>query len=206
MAAPEKNIIPPYGVEGGGSGAVNCFTVIRDGSVVQPSDVPGKVSGFPLIPGDTVREETAGGGGYGDPLMRDPEKVLQDVVKGYLSKSQAKLRYGVQISKKKINHTATQDLRKEQREKRMFVKLKHTKEEMMIGSRREVIISALVANHLGVENGELVELLTGRGAPIRAWARVDTKIKHAIVSPTSLRILGASQGDEVEIRSVVKVL
>ena len=81
----EKNVIPPYGVEGGSNGAANSFTVIRDGEITQPSPVPGKVSGFPLKTGDVVREETAGGGGYGDPLKRDPELVRADVAEGYLS-------------------------------------------------------------------------------------------------------------------------
>ena len=81
----EKNVIPPYGVEGAANGAANSFTVIRDGEVVQPSDMPGKISGFALRPGDIVREETAGGGGYGDPLERDPDRVLADVAERYLS-------------------------------------------------------------------------------------------------------------------------
>ena len=59
----EKNVIPPYGVEGASNGAANSFVVIRDGEIVEPSDMPGKVSGFALRPGDIVREETAGGGG-----------------------------------------------------------------------------------------------------------------------------------------------
>ena len=59
----EKNVIPPYGVEGGRAGASNRFFVIRDGETVEPSDMPGKVSGFRLETGDIVREETAGGGG-----------------------------------------------------------------------------------------------------------------------------------------------
>ena len=42
----EKNVIPPYGVEGAANGAANRFTVIRDGEIVEPSDMPGKVSGL----------------------------------------------------------------------------------------------------------------------------------------------------------------
>ena len=65
-------IIPPFGVAGGHSGAHNRFVVVRDGEVIQPSPVPGKVGGFKLRKDDIVRVELAGGGGYGDPLDRDP--------------------------------------------------------------------------------------------------------------------------------------
>ncbi len=61
-------MIPPYGVAGGSNGAANRFVVLRGDEIIEPSDVPGKVSGFVLRPGDIVREETAGGGGAGDPL------------------------------------------------------------------------------------------------------------------------------------------
>ena len=82
-------IIPPFGVAGAHSGAKNRFTVIRDGEVIQPSPVPGKVGGFPLRKGDIVRLESSGGGGYGDPLARDPLRVERDVHLGYLGKERA---------------------------------------------------------------------------------------------------------------------
>lgn len=72
----EKNLLPPYGVCGGRAGAPNRFYVRRDGQAIEPSPLPGKVSGFPLRAGDVVVMESSGGGGYGDPLARDPEPVL----------------------------------------------------------------------------------------------------------------------------------
>ena len=90
----EKNVIPPYGVNGGMAGAANRFTVLRDGALIEPSPVPGKVSGFALREGDIVQSESAGGGGYGDPLTRSPEQVLADVRQGYINAGQAEGRYG----------------------------------------------------------------------------------------------------------------
>ena len=58
----DRNLIPPYGVSGGHASSPNRFTVLRDGATLQPSDVPGKVSDFPLRQGDVVVMETAGGG------------------------------------------------------------------------------------------------------------------------------------------------
>lgn len=54
-------------------------------------------SGVPLQQGDTVQRPSAGGGGLGDPLKRDPQLVLEDVVEGYVSVGRAKKDYGVVI-------------------------------------------------------------------------------------------------------------
>ncbi len=54
------------------------------------------------------------GGGYGDPLERDPELVEKDVIEGYVSLEQAREDYGVGINPKamKVDKTATEKLRK----------------------------------------------------------------------------------------------
>src|SRR5205823_2522618 len=71
----DRNVFSPYGVEGGFAGAPNAFLVLRDGKSLQLSPNPGKVTGFSLSTEDRVLVLTAGGGGYGDPLERDPELV-----------------------------------------------------------------------------------------------------------------------------------
>ena len=45
----------------------------------------------------SVHLNTPGGGGYGDPLLRDPELVRQDVIEGYIALENAKEDYGVVI-------------------------------------------------------------------------------------------------------------
>jgi N-methylhydantoinase B len=52
-------------------------------------------SDVPLQPGDLFSRPTAGGGGYGDPLLRDPEKVKEDVADDYVSIERAATDYGV---------------------------------------------------------------------------------------------------------------
>lgn len=54
-------------------------------------------SGVPLQQGDTVQRPSAGGGGLGDPLKRDPEQVLDDVIEGYVSVARARKDYGVVV-------------------------------------------------------------------------------------------------------------
>ena len=57
--------------------------------------------------------DAAGGGGYGDPLERDPELVENDVADGYVSLESARADYGVVIHPEtlKVDEEATQTLR-----------------------------------------------------------------------------------------------
>jgi N-methylhydantoinase B len=55
-------------------------------------------------PGTTLRFVTGGGGGWGDPLVRDPERVRRDVRDEYVSIESAREDYGVVITGDPINH------------------------------------------------------------------------------------------------------
>ncbi|MDR5698337.1 hydantoinase B/oxoprolinase family protein [Agromyces aerolatus] len=50
----------------------------------------------PVVPGDLIRIESAGGAGHGDPRDRDPEAVRRDVAEGYVSEAVARDVYGVE--------------------------------------------------------------------------------------------------------------
>jgi N-methylhydantoinase B len=54
-------------------------------------------SGVPVSAGDSFSRPSSGGGGYGDPLERDPEAVLEDVIDEYVSIERAERDYGVII-------------------------------------------------------------------------------------------------------------
>jgi N-methylhydantoinase B len=68
----------------------------------------GRVS---LQQGDVVRLKTPGGGGYGDPFARDPDLVLQDVQRGYISRRTVRQEYGVLIRRGRVDWAATAALR-----------------------------------------------------------------------------------------------
>ncbi len=196
----EKNVIPPYGVEGGRAGASNRFFVLRDGETVEPSNMPGKVSGFRLETGDVVREETAGGGGHGDPLTRDPERVRADVVEDYLTVGQAERRYGVVLGPDlAVDAAGTDAKRDELRAARRPVPIEAANEEMFDGTRRRIVVPAEIAGKAGIADGALVEISTGRGAPLRAWARVAEEGRSVLAGASSLAIVRVSPGDEVEV-------
>ncbi|MQA85813.1 MAG: hydantoinase B/oxoprolinase family protein [Streptosporangiales bacterium] len=55
-------------------------------------------SNLPVGPGDTFTRPSAGGGGLGDPLERDPELVREDVADGYVSPERARKDYGVVLT------------------------------------------------------------------------------------------------------------
>jgi len=55
-------------------------------------------SNVPLRRGDVFRKPSAGGGGLGDPLERDPKLVLEDVIDGYVTIERSKKDYGVVIA------------------------------------------------------------------------------------------------------------
>lgn len=66
-----------------------------------------------LEKGSTITLESAGGGGYGSPLERDPERVRMDVLQGLVSKDQATEIYGVILAGdgEIIDHRATEEKR-----------------------------------------------------------------------------------------------
>jgi N-methylhydantoinase B len=79
-------------------------------------------SGVPVTEGDAFVRPSAGGGGLGDPLTRDPRQVLADVEDGYVTVRRAALDYGVVIeevdadlAEYRIDPEATDELRAEQR-------------------------------------------------------------------------------------------
>jgi N-methylhydantoinase B len=63
----------------------------RSGEVTtQPS-----CGGVSLAPGETIISVSAGGGGYGLPIERDPARVARDVAEGWVSRARAREVYGV---------------------------------------------------------------------------------------------------------------
>lgn len=72
-----------------------------------------------LKPGDVVTIDAPGGGGYGNPLKRDPEMILHDVIEGYVSLESAWNDYGVVIDPVSLtlNMEETKKLRKEKMRK-----------------------------------------------------------------------------------------
>ena len=106
----DRRDVPPYGLHGGRPGAPSAIRLIRaDGTEESP---PGKFL-TTVRKGDVIRIRLAGGGGYGDPLKRDPARLLRDVTEGKVTIAHAKESYGVVIggAPPLVDAAATQALR-----------------------------------------------------------------------------------------------
>jgi len=97
-----------YGVAGGMAG-------LPYEASVDARPLPGMNDDVPLPAGTLLRLRTTGGGGWGDPFEREPELVLQDVLRGLVSAGSAERDYGVVIRDGRIV-----ELRRPARERPFF--------------------------------------------------------------------------------------
>jgi N-methylhydantoinase B len=101
----ERGRVAPKGLFGGLEGARFKSTVTKpDGSV---TEMPSKGSAALVRKGDKVLIRCAGSGGYGDPLEREPDRVLKDVIDGYITVKAARELYGVALTNDNRNIDAT---------------------------------------------------------------------------------------------------
>jgi N-methylhydantoinase B len=105
-----KHLIPPNGCAGGGNGRRGDLWINPDSRAAKR--LPTRYADYPLRAGDIFRLDTPGGGGHGDPLARDAERVLADVREGLVSRETAERDYGVVLEPAArswvIDRTATQ--------------------------------------------------------------------------------------------------
>ena len=105
----ERHVFPPPGLFGGAPGSL--------GATILNPDSPESVALHskaihPVAHGDLVSRRVSGSGGYGDPLLRDPELVRNDVTLGYVSIERAREWYGVVLDPAgHIDQPATATLR-----------------------------------------------------------------------------------------------
>src|SRR5207244_2863167 len=107
----DRHKFAPYGLGGGRSGKLG-RTVLNPGPGEQI--VHGKQS-REFVYGDVISFQQSGAGGYGDPLEREPARVLEDVLDDYVSRDAAGEEYGVVIIDDRIDEIATAALRARRR-------------------------------------------------------------------------------------------
>ncbi len=199
----EKAVLPPFGVCGGGAGATNRFWIRRNGRPIEPSPLPGKVSGFPIEPGDVLVMQSSGGGGFGDPLDREPALVAADLMEGYVTPAAAEAVYGVMWRGGAIDAAATAARREALRAARVRVRL-FPALGLDPERGRALGLDVETAGRLAVGPGAVVELVNPRGAPLRAWVArlLPSDGRRAEAAPLALRMLAVADGAEVEVRAV----
>ena len=100
----------PFGIFGGQNGHGARLT-LNPGTKDQ-IEWPSKVSGQKVKSGDVIRVCGPASAGYGDPFLRDPNLVLNDVLDGLIDRDTAKKTYGVVIKNNRLDNSATEAARK----------------------------------------------------------------------------------------------
>ena len=114
---------PMPGICGGTDGSPNEM-IIRYGSDDE-FKVKHTAEWVPIHAGERIMFDYGGGGGWGDPLVRDPQAVLDDVLDEYVSVEGASRDYGVVLQgsleglTREIDDVATQALREHMRAERV---------------------------------------------------------------------------------------
>lgn len=105
----DGHVNPPRGVLGGLSGVgSSAAKILADGTEVELPNVGEAV----IEPGEWIVGIQSGGGGYGAPLERDPERVADDVRRGFVSERAAADVYGVALEQgDTVDWARTRELR-----------------------------------------------------------------------------------------------
>lgn len=201
-------VVPAFGVLGGRSGLPVGSWIEHPDNRIDDFDSPGKVAGHPMITGDRVTLRSAGGGGYGDPLERDPARVAEDLHYGYVSAAVAEKVYGVVVGKDgKVDPTATAEQRKRVKAARFMldtVAEPDGYEAGRVSKRRICRLSPADAKKVGLNVDDLVEVDSGLAAPFRAWVRIDSAVKAGTlpVDPKGMGMLRLTKPAKVEVRLI----
>jgi N-methylhydantoinase B len=105
MSVADRSILSCWGVRGGRAGTP--FRVTIDPGGPAERVMPGLCDWEPVARGEVIRIETTGGGGWGDPLTRDPHAVARDVAQGKVSQEAAERDYGVVLVGVDVDAAAT---------------------------------------------------------------------------------------------------
>lgn len=101
----EGHVFSPWGYDGGGEGKPAGVGLVRkDGA---QRDLVSKVPHMRIAAGERFCCVGPAGGGYGDPMQRDPSRVLDDVLDGLISVETAARDYGVVIADGTVDEAAT---------------------------------------------------------------------------------------------------
>ncbi|MFP6734655.1 MAG: hydantoinase B/oxoprolinase family protein [Rhodospirillales bacterium] len=92
----DRHLTQPWGILGGQPGAYSDKVLVRKNGAEEP--LPAKVDNVRVHKDDRIIFRTAGGGGWGDPLEREPSRVRNDVARNLMSAEMAHDAYGVVLT------------------------------------------------------------------------------------------------------------
>ncbi len=109
----EGHKYPPWGFAGGADGHTGALLLLS--AAGERRELVSKVPHQKVRAGDRLLAFGPSGGGYGDPLARDPRAVLDDVLDGYVDAEFARDHYAVVIAEGRLDEAATATLRARRR-------------------------------------------------------------------------------------------
>jgi len=200
-------IVPAFGVLGGRSGLTVGAWMEKNGKI-ESFATPGKVAGSMVRQGEKIHIRSAGGGGYGDPAERDIDRVVEDFREGMISRAAAQNVYGVMIDPEGRVDTQATKSRREALQQAVShfrtVQCADSYERGAISKRRVCRMNPRDAQQRGMAEEDLVELDSRRGAPVRAWLRLDSDVEPGTLPMDShgLAMLQIQVGDAIEVREL----
>ena len=113
----ERHTNAPWGIFGGTAGAVGKCEIYNPASGSPPREMPSKFHGLAVNQDDVMAYYSPCGGGYGNPLERSPQKVLDDVLDEFCTVDRARDVYGVvvELEHEVVDEKATKALRAKMR-------------------------------------------------------------------------------------------
>ena len=113
----ERHTNAPWGIFGGTAGAVGKCEIYNPASGSPPREMPSKFHGLAVNQDDVMAYYSPCGGGYGNPLERSPQKVLDDVLDEFCTVDHARDVYGVvvELEREVVDEKATKALRAKMR-------------------------------------------------------------------------------------------
>ena len=113
----ERHHDVPWGIFGGWPGATGKVEIYNVENPLEIKEMPAKFSGLKIKAGDVHAFYAPCGGGYGDPLERPADQVLDDVLDDFCTVEHAKTAYGVvvDVANERVDETATESLRAQMR-------------------------------------------------------------------------------------------
>ena len=165
------------------------------------------MGGYPITENDTVILQSAAGGGYGDPLTREPEAVLTDLINGLVSPEIAEEIYGVRLNDAgEVDDALTESRRAELLRSRPSVRVVALDHDPYTASgpskRRLIRLNPIDIKAYGLAADQKIELLDIMGPPLRGWVMPDDDVAPGTV-PLDLNgrlSLGIEDNAAVQLR------
>ena len=115
MTFGDGDVEPPFGLFGGERATLNKIELQYPDGKIYKATSKDLVEDVPT--GTVLFQQAGGGGGYGDPYLRDSALVAREVKNGIISTEKAKKDYGVVVDPEtsEVNREETENLRKKKK-------------------------------------------------------------------------------------------